>query len=94
MIAYVGSKHAEKIMSANGWGESVNGDNTYGLSFIAPGTRDGNNYDSKGGYAYYWVYKAATDQHFIYINGDSEAMTTTNYSGQRLFLPVRCIKDE
>ena len=94
MIAYVGAKHAEKIMSAKGWGSSINGENTYGLSFIAPGTRDGNIYDSKGGYAYYWVYKAATDQYFIYINGDSEAMTTTNYSGQRLFLPVRCIKDE
>ena len=93
MINLVGSSYAEKIMSAKGWGASVDGENTYGLSFIAPGTRDGGNYDSKGGYAYYWIYRATTSQSYFYINGDNETMSTSSYSNKTLSLPVRCIKD-
>ncbi len=95
MISYVGANnYARRIISAKGWGESVNGDNTYGLSFIAPGTRDGNNYDSKGGLAYYWVYRASIDQNYLFIHGTNETIATNDYNNQRLSLPVRCIKDE
>ena len=94
MISYVGSDNADKIMSAKGWGSDVYGTNTYGLSFIAPGTRDGVNYDSKGGYAYYWIYIEYTSQYYFYINGPSKYMNTSNYNNHELYLPVRCIKDD
>ena len=94
MISYVGSDNADKIMSAKGWGSNVYGTNTYGLSFIAPGTRDGVNYDSKGGYAYYWIYIEYTSQYYFYINGPSKHMDTGNYNNKKLYLPVRCIADE
>jgi len=94
MISYVGSDNADKIMSAKGWGSNVYGTNTYGLSFIAPGTRDGVNYDSKGGYAYNWIYIEYTSQYYFYINGPSKYMNTSNYNNHELYLPVRCIADE
>ena len=93
MKDFVGSNYAEKIMSAKGWGASVDGENTYGLSFIAPGTRDGGNYDSKGGLAYYWIYTPSYYQNYLYINGDNETISLNTYNSQRLSLPVRCIKD-
>ena len=94
MISYVGSNYAEKIISAKGWGSSVNGDNTYGLSFIAPGTRDGGNYDSKGGYAFYWVYKPNYNQNYLLIDGKDATLELSTYNSHVLSLPVRCIKDE
>ena len=93
MKDFVGSNYAEKIMSAKGWGTSVAGENTYGLSFIAPGTRDGGNYDSKGGLAYYWIYTPSYYQNYLYINGDNETISLNTYNSQRLSLPIRCIKD-
>ena len=94
MISYVGSNYAEKIISAKGWGSSVNGDNTYGLSFIAPGTRDAGNYDSKGGYAFYWVYKPNYNQNYLLIDGKDGTLELSTYNSHVLSLPVRCIKDE
>ena len=95
MISYVGSNYAEKIISAKGWGSSVNGENTYGLSFIAPGTRDGGNYDSKGGYAFYWVYRSSSySQNYLLIDGEDATLDLSTYNSHELSLPVRCIKDE
>ena len=94
MISYVGSTHAEKIISANGWGSYVNGENTYGLSFIAPGTRDGGNYDSKGGYAFYWVYRSSSYiQNYLLIDGEDATLDLSTYNSHELSLPVRCISD-
>ena len=93
MINYVGSGNADKIISANGWGSGVYGTNSYGLSFIAPGARDGGNYDSKGGYAYYWLYRASIGQYFLQIKGEKGTITTYYYLNHDLYLPVRCIKD-
>ena len=94
MINYVGSDNADKIISANGWGSGVHGTNTYGLSFIAPGSRDGGNYDSKGGYAHYWMYAASIGQFYLIIRGEEGSILTFSYYKQELYLPVRCIKDE
>ena len=93
MVGYVGSSNANKIMSANGWGTGVHGTNTYGLSFIAPGGRNGGKYECKGGYGYYWTYIASTGQYYLFIKGVDGSMTTTYSTYQELYLPVRCIAD-
>ena len=93
MISYVGRDNADKIMSANGWDSGIYGTNTYGLSFIAPGERDGGNYDSKGVYGYYWMYIASTGQYYLFIKGVDGSMKTSYATYQELYFPVRCIAD-
>ena len=98
LVNYVGRKNAEKVMSANGWGNDttgrINGEDTYGLSFVGTGSwnpKDG--YTSKGLYTQAWIYANATTQYYLLIRGYEGEMYVNTYSDYELYYPVRCLKD-
>ena len=94
LIDYVGSSNGEQIKSTNGWGPSATGTNDYGLSFVAPGSWEAGNFDSKGGFSHTWIYYSGSSyQYYLLIQDESEISIRT-YSSREVYFPVRCIKNE
>ena len=93
LITYVGSSYAYEIKSSYGWGASATGTNEYGLSFVATGTWEAGNYDSRGGYSYTWVYYSGTTSQYYLLIQPGSGISVSSYSSKELYLPVRCISD-
>ena len=93
LIDYVGSSSARKIKSSYGWGSSATGTNEYGLSFVATGSWEAGNYDSRGGFSYTWTYYNGYSGQYYLLIQDGSGVSVSSFSGKEVYFPVRCIKD-
>ena len=94
LVDYVGSSNGKKIKSTTGWGPSAAGTNDYGLSFVAPGSWEAGNFDSKGGYSHTWVYNSGNSTQYYLLIQDGTEISVSSYSSKEVYFPVRCIKNE
>ena len=87
------TENPTELRSAKGWVKSLpQGKDTYGLSFAGSGLWD-ESFDALGVNAYAWVYYATTDQYYILIKGNDNAMAVKSFSPREVFIPLRCVKD-
>lgn len=91
LVNYVESDE-DKIRSHYGWGASAVGTNDYGLSFVATGSWEAGNYDSRGGFSYTWTYyNGYSNQYYLLVKYND--VSISSYSSKEVYFPVRCIKD-
>ena len=84
------------LMSEKGWTASlpyVPGNDYYGLSFVAGGDYEVNeSYGYFGEAAFMWVYYEAINQFYFVINAKEGNVIDKEYSRNKLYLSVRCVK--
>ena len=100
LVVFIGTNHAEKAMSVNGWGNDttglIHGADTYGLSFVGTGSwTNESGFKSRGLYTTAWIYNSSSNiMHYLLVRGEDRELKVYQYSSVDLFYPVRCVKGQ